>query len=78
MTGTSILTGSAKENYQLNHVGPEDFPFYLFVLRFYGSVNPNGSCRAWLIYLTVLLLDRLSPLMVPSSVHILSPEKFPF
>ena len=35
----------------------------LFVLRFYGPVNPMGSCQAWSIYLTTLLLDRLSPLM---------------
>ena len=24
----------------------------LFVLRFYGPVNPMGSCRAWSVYLT--------------------------
>ena len=34
----------------------------LFVLRFYGPVNPMGSCRAWSVYLTTLLLGRLSPL----------------
>ena len=33
----------------------------LFVLRFYGPVNPMGSCRAWSVYLTSLL-GRLSPL----------------
>ena len=33
----------------------------LFVLRFYGPVNPMGSCRAS-IYLTTHLLGRLSPL----------------
>ena len=32
-----------------------------FVLRFYGSVNPMGSCRAWSVYLTTHLLGRLSP-----------------
>ena len=25
---------------------------FVFVLRFYGPVNPMGSCRAWSIYLT--------------------------
>ena len=34
----------------------------LFVLRFYGPVNPMGSCRARSVYLTTRLLDRLSPL----------------
>ena len=33
----------------------------LFVLRFYGPVNPMGSCRARSVYLTTLLLGRLSP-----------------
>ena len=33
----------------------------LFVLRFYGPVNPMGSCRARSVYLT-RLLGRLSPL----------------
>ena len=35
---------------------------HLFVLRFYGPVNPMGSCRARSIYLTTRLLGRLSPL----------------
>ena len=34
----------------------------LFVLRFYGPLNPMGSCRARSVYLTTLLLGRLSPL----------------
>ena len=34
----------------------------LFVLRFYGPVNPMGSSRAWSVYLTTCLLGRLSPL----------------
>ena len=34
----------------------------LFVLRFYGPVNPMGSCRAQSVYLTTCLLGRLSPL----------------
>ena len=33
----------------------------LFVLRFYGQVHPMGSCRAWSVYLTTLLLGRLRP-----------------
>ena len=33
-----------------------------FVLRFYGPVNPLGSCRAQSVYLTTHLLGRLSPL----------------
>ena len=31
-----------------------------FVLRFYGPVNPMGSCRARSVYLTTPLLGRLS------------------
>ena len=34
----------------------------LFVLRFYGPVNPTESCRARSVYLTTHLLGRLSPL----------------
>ena len=34
----------------------------LFVLRFYGPVNPMGLCRARSVYLTTCLLGRLSPL----------------
>ena len=36
----------------------------LFVLRFYGPVNPIGLCRARSGYLTTRLLGRLSPLSV--------------
>ena len=35
---------------------------FLFVLKFYGLVNPLGSCRARSVYLTTRLLGRLSPL----------------
>ena len=35
---------------------------FWFVLRFYGPVNPMGSCRARSVYLTTRLLGRLSPL----------------
>ena len=34
----------------------------LFVLRFYGPVNPMGSCQVWSVYLITHLLGRLSPL----------------
>ena len=54
---------------QLDRVAwPEKTPirlllfFCLFVLRFYGPVNPMGSCRARSVYLTTRLLGRLSPL----------------
>ena len=36
--------------------------FCRFVLRFYGPVNPKGSCRARSVYLTTRLLGRLNPL----------------
>ena len=39
-----------------------DKSYSLFVLRFYGPVNPTGSCRARSVYLTTHLLGRLSPL----------------
>ena len=44
----------------------------LVVLRFYGPVNPMGSCRARSVYLTTSLMGRLSPLS--GIAHILSPE----
>ena len=34
------------------------------MLRFYGPINPMGSCLAWSVYLTTLLLGRFSPLSV--------------
>ena len=37
-------------------------PIGLFVLRFYGPVNPMGSCRVRSVYLTTRLLGWLSPL----------------
>ena len=33
--------------------------YCLFVLRFYGPVNPMGSCQARSVYLTTHLLGRL-------------------
>ena len=44
------------------------------VLRFCDPVNPLGSCRARSVYLTTLLLSRLSSKRLTSIVHILSPE----
>ena len=38
------------------------FFFVLFVLRFYGPVNPRESCRARSVYLVTRLLGGLSPL----------------
>ena len=40
---------------------PNQIPTILFVLRFYGPVNPMGSCPVRSVYLTTLLLGRLSP-----------------
>ena len=36
----------------------------LFVLRFYCPVNILGSCQALSVYLTTLILGRLSPISV--------------
>ena len=36
--------------------------YFFFLFRFYGPVNPMGSCRAQSVYLTTHLLGRLSPL----------------
>ena len=47
-----------KEKRKKNH----ETKGFLFVLRFYGLVNPMGSCRARSVYLTTRLLGRLSPL----------------
>ena len=46
----------------------------VFVLKFYGPVNPMGSCRARSVYLTTRLLGRQSSKRLTSIVHILSPE----
>ena len=47
----------------------------LIRMRFYGPVNPMGSCQARSDYLTTLLLGMPSPLSCLSSiVRILSPE----
>ena len=52
---------------KLYHNGPNDpndpkGNEILFLLRFYGPVNPMGPCRAWSVYLTTRLLGRLSSL----------------
>ena len=41
----------------------------LFVLRFYGPVNPMGSSWARSVYLTTRLLARLSPLVTSLYSH---------
>ena len=59
-TGTFIATPSPEKKiaYKTFFV----LFFFFFVLRFYGPVNPVGSCRARSVYLTTRLLGRLSPL----------------
>ena len=53
-------------NSQMKHINMK--PYFcrklieVDVLRFYGPVNPMGSCRARSVYLTTRLLGRLSPL----------------
>ena len=42
--------------------GIQHLSYCLFVLRFYGPVNPMGSCWARSVYLTTRILGRLSPL----------------
>ena len=46
----------------------------LFVLRFYGPVNPMGSCQAQSVYLTTRYWAGLDSKRLTSIVHILSPE----
>ena len=47
----------------------------LFVLRFYGSVNPMGSCRAWSVLPNHTFTGQaLSSKRLASIVHILLPE----
>ena len=78
-SATILVTGGAL---MINPFQPADQNRYLckqmrflFVLRFYGPVNPMVSCRARSLYLTTRLLGRLSPLSgLTSIVHILSPE----
>ena len=54
---------SIEVSYQgISNKYPQYMFLSLFVLRFYGPVNPMGSCRARSVYLTTRLLGRLSPL----------------
>ena len=46
----------------------------LFGLRFYGSVNPIGSCRELSVYLPTFTGQAYSSKWLTSIVHILSPE----
>ena len=57
-----LMTQAHVETIQLIGCSPNFFFLFVFVLRFYGPVNPMGSCRGWSVYLTTRLLDRLSPL----------------
>ena len=57
MTVTANFSASQLE---LGNVSADDGDE--FVLRFYGTVNPMGSCRARSVYLTTRLLGRLCPL----------------
>ena len=41
---------------------PLPYLLCLFMLRFYGPINPMESCRAQSVYLTTRLLGRLSTL----------------
>ena len=54
---------------------PNQTRMFVFVLRFYGPVNPMGSCQARSVCLTTSLLGRTkSSKRLTSIVHILSPE----
>ena len=56
------LNATSTPNCQLIRLLDPGCWFCLFVLRFYGPVNPVGSCWVRSVYLTTLLLGRLSPL----------------
>ena len=59
----AIMSRSLKaiSNTQMENVLTKGLLVCLFVLRFYGQVNPMESCRALSVYLTTLILSRLSP-----------------
>ena len=65
-TTTTATTNNTKSAYiQPDQGTPHIFLVtdpYLFVLRFYGPVNPMGSCRARSVRVNTPLLDKLSPL----------------
>ena len=58
----AVIMNFLWRNALLTEVEGMTFLQILFVLRFYGPVNPMGSCRARSVYLTTRLLGRLSPL----------------
>ena len=60
-TKIPILSASTVDPDQMFRSNSSGFAC-LFVLRFYGPVNPMGSCRARSVYLATRLLGRLSPL----------------
>ena len=73
LRGWVYIDGSQRQNTAINPLMPTEFFHFilwpstclmesLFVLRFYGPVNPMGSCRARSVYLTTRLPGRLSPL----------------
>ena len=55
------LTYTCFTSSQLSHSSIQ-YKSNLFVLMFYGTANPVGSCRARSVYLTTRLMGRLSPL----------------
>ena len=67
LTLRTLNSGEPSIGLKIQHNGPSLYVspcvcVCLFVLRFYGPVNPVGSCRARSVYLTTRLLGRLSPL----------------
>ena len=45
-----LWKGMSLPEHQLFLVSSDFYAESLFVLRFYGPVNPMGSCRAWSVY----------------------------
>ena len=64
MKSQILFSGKNKKNIKFASAELAHSGIILFVLRFYGPVNPMVSCRAWSVYLTTRLLGRLSPLSV--------------
>ena len=60
IVNTPLTEGPMWNLVKIGHAGSNKM-FYVVVLRFYGPVNPMGSCRARSVYLTTRLLGRLSP-----------------
>ena len=57
MSSAVVVIGALRVKVQVK----KNIYLCLFVLRFYGPVNPMGSCRARSVYLTTRLLGRLNP-----------------